>query len=66
MINVIPYGAVTMGENGEVLSEMEKNERLCNRFFSDDGKGVQNAEIMEQAMLTAKKCGKNHIRALRG
>lgn len=57
VINVIPYGAVTMGENGEVLSEMEKMKDYVIGF-SDDGKGVQNAEIMEQAMLTAKRCGK--------
>lgn len=56
-INVIPYGAITMGESGKILSEMEKMKDFVIGF-SDDGKGVQNADIMERAMKTAKKCGK--------
>ena len=39
------------------FEEMEKMKDYVIGF-SDDGKGVQSAEIMEQAMLTAKKCGK--------
>ena len=57
VINVMPYGAITTGENGKTLSEMEKMSDYVIAF-SDDGKGVQDGEVMEKAMRTAKKCGK--------
>ena len=57
VIRVLPYGAITVGEKGEKLSEMERmSPHVC--AFSDDGKGVQNGEQMRKAMLEAKKCGK--------
>ncbi|MBQ0084017.1 MAG: dihydroorotase [Clostridiales bacterium] len=57
VINVYPYGAVTVGEQGEELSDMEA---LSDKViaFSDDGRGVQSPEMMKAAMQTAKKCGK--------
>ena len=57
MIGVHPFGAITVGEKGETLSDIEGMAKLvCG--FSDDGKGVQNDDMMKAAMLTAKKCGK--------
>ena len=57
VIRVIPYGSITMEQKGEVLSEMEKMAPyVCG--FSDDGRGVQNREIMKAAMLKAKSLGK--------
>ena len=56
-INVLPYGAITVGENGKELSEMEEMKDYVIGF-SDDGKGVQNREIMESAMRKAKDMGK--------
>lgn len=56
-INVLPYGAITVGENGKELSEMEKMKDYVIGF-SDDGKGVQNKDIMESAMKKAKAMGK--------
>ncbi len=56
-IHVYPYGTITMGENGEALSDMEAMaQKVCG--FSDDGRGVQNADMMEQAMRKAKALGK--------
>lgn len=57
VIGVFPYGAITVGENGEKLSDMD---RLCNNVagFSDDGRGVQSQELMAKAMEKAKKLGK--------
>ena len=56
-IHVYPYGTITMGENGEALSDMEAMaQEVCG--FSDDGRGVQNADMMEQAMRKAKALGK--------
>ncbi len=56
-VRVYPYGAITLGEKGALLSEMEA---LSPRViaFSDDGRGVQSDEIMLQAMLEAKRLGK--------
>ncbi|MEA4815521.1 MAG: dihydroorotase [Lachnospiraceae bacterium] len=56
-VKVYPYGAITIGENGEKLSDMEGLSGYAVAF-SDDGKGVQNDKIMEEAMLKAKVLGK--------
>ena len=56
-INVIPYGTITTGEKGEELAEMEAMAPYV-AAFSDDGKGVQNDDMMRAAMLKAKKLGK--------
>ena len=56
-IHVYPYGAITRGEQGEVLAELEKMApRVCG--FSDDGRGVQSEAMMQTAMETAKALGK--------
>lgn len=56
-IYVHPYGAITVGEKGEKLSEMEEMSGHVVAF-SDDGRGVQSEEMMIEAMLKAKKLGK--------
>ena len=56
-INVIPYGTITKGEKGEVLSDMEDMAEYV-AGFSDDGRGVQNGEKMLEAMEKAKALGK--------
>ena len=56
-IHVYPYGAITVGEQGEQLAELEKMApRVCG--FSDDGRGVQSDEMMACAMEKAKELGK--------
>lgn len=57
VINVYPYGAITAGEKGEQLSDM--NGMAENAVaFSDDGRGVQSEELMREAMKKAKSLGK--------
>ncbi|MBR2043007.1 MAG: dihydroorotase [Clostridia bacterium] len=57
VIKVYPFGTITKGQAGETLSDMEAmSSFVCG--FSDDGKGVQNEAMMEQAMEKAKKLGK--------
>ena len=56
-IPVYPYGAITIGENGRELSDMDALAPYVVAF-SDDGKGVQNEEIMLAAMKKAKKLHK--------
>lgn len=56
-IKVLPYGAITVGEKGERLADMEAmSDKVC--AFSDDGKGMQNDEMMREAMTAAKRLGK--------
>ena len=56
-IKVLPYGAITVGEKGERLADMEvMSDKVC--AFSDDGKGVQNDEMMREAMTAVKRLGK--------
>ena len=52
-IRVHPYGAITVGQKGETLADLEG---LAPRVvaFSDDGHGVQSRERMREAMLRAK------------
>ncbi len=57
VINVYPYAAITVGQRGEELSEMEEMGRYAFAF-SDDGRGVQSEEMMREAMKRAKAIGK--------
>ena len=56
-IHVYPYGAITVGEKGETLADLEAMAPYV-AGFSDDGRGVQSAQMMEQAMLRAKSLSK--------
>ncbi len=54
VINVYPLASITKGEKGIELSDLEN---LANKVkaFSDDGKGVQNDDMMLKAMQIAKE-----------
>lgn len=57
VVSVYPYGAITLGEEGRQLSDMEgMADDVIG--FTDDGKGVQNDNIMHEAMKKAKALGK--------
>ena len=57
VIHVYPYGAITVGQMGETLSDL--TGMASNVIaFSDDGRGVQSDEMMRSAMLKAKSLGK--------
>ena len=57
VIHTCPYGAITAGEKGETLADLEDMAPYVVAF-SDDGKGVQKTERMREAMLRAKALGK--------
>lgn len=57
VIHVYPYGAITVGEKGERIADLEGMASGVIGF-SDDGHGVQQEERMLQAMLRAKALGK--------
>ena len=56
-IHVYPYGSITKGELGQELSDMDdlKDKVIA---FSDDGRGVQNEDMMLKAMKKAKELNK--------
>ena len=56
-IHVYPYGAITVGEKGEEIADLEGMAPHVIGF-SDDGRGVQSDEMMRAAMLRAKALGK--------
>ena len=56
VINVHPYASITVGQKGEELSSFEELSEAV--AFSDDGRGVQSAEMMKKAMENAKEMGK--------
>ena len=57
VIDVLPYGAITVGERGEQLADLEGMAKDVVAF-SDDGRGVQNEAMMREAMTRAKALGK--------
>ena len=48
-IRVYPYAAITVGERGETLADLEGTAELCVAY-SDDGHGVQSESMMRAAM----------------
>ncbi len=56
-IGVYPYGAITVGQQGEQLAALEDMAENVIAF-SDDGRGVQNDAMMREAMQRAKALGK--------
>ena len=56
-IHVYPYGAITEGQMGKVLADMEGMADNAIAF-SDDGRGVQSESLMREAMLRAKSLNK--------
>ena len=57
VIHVYPYGAITVGEQGEALADLDGMAPNVIGF-SDDGRGVQQDDMMRSAMLKAKALGK--------
>ncbi len=57
VIKTIPYASITKNQQGNELSDFD-NLAPYVIAFSDDGKGVQNRELMKSAMLKAKALNK--------
>ena len=57
VINVLPYGSITVGQMGEEISDLEGMAQGVIAF-TDDGKGVQDKDMMREAMQRAKSLGK--------
>ena len=56
-VHVHPYGAISVGQKGEQLADLDAMvpEVIA---FSDDGKGVQSESLMREAMEQCRRLGK--------
>ncbi len=55
-VRVYPYAAITVGQKGEALVDFEAlGDTIA---FSDDGRGVQSASMMREAMERARAMGR--------
>lgn len=54
LVNTYPYGAVSVGQRGSLPADFDN---LCPNVYAitDDGVGVNNLDILEKAMKSAKK-----------
>ena len=57
-VRVFPYAAITLGERGQEIVDVEALSETSILGFSDDGRGIQEAGVMYQAMQRAKDVNK--------
>ena len=57
LVHVHPYGAVSVGEKGERLADLEGLAPGVIAF-SDDGRGVQSESLMREGMMQCRRLGK--------
>jgi dihydroorotase len=54
LVHVLPYAAITKAEKGEELTDFAALKQAGAIGFTDDGVGIQNAQMMKNAMALAK------------
>jgi dihydroorotase len=57
LARVYPYGAISVGQNGETLAEFGEMVSAGAVAFSDDGKPVENSHLMRTALEYARTFG---------
>ena len=57
VINVLPSGTVTMGQEGKVLSDMEGMKKAGIVAISEDGKSVMDPETLRKGLVEAARLG---------
>lgn len=57
VVNVLPYAAITKNELGRELTDFAALKDAGAIGFTDDGVGVQNAQMMKDAMTLAASLG---------
>jgi len=57
LVDVVPIGAVTIGEEGERLAEIAGMGAVGVRMFSDDGRCVSRSDVMRDALVEIAKLG---------
>ncbi|SHF50017.1 dihydroorotase [Ornithinibacillus halophilus] len=58
VVRVLPYVAITKGLQGEELVDIENLSKEGIFAFTDDGVGIQSADVMYRAMKKAASSGK--------
>lgn len=58
LIRVLPYAAITEGLQGETIVNMEELSNASCFAFTDDGVGIQSADMMYRAMKQATAVNK--------
>ena len=56
-IHVYPVGAVTIGQAGETVTDIEGMVKAGAKAISEDGKSVMNSAVYEKAMKEAARLG---------
>mgnify|MGYP006270752501 CR=1 FL=1 len=56
LINIYPAGAITLGEKGERLSEINELKKAGAIAITDDGLDIQNEGLLRRAIEYAKTC----------
>ena len=56
-IHVLQVGAITKGQQGKELADIEGMVKAGSPAISEDGKSVMNAEIYREAMMEAARLG---------
>ncbi|MFH1645296.1 MAG: dihydroorotase, partial [Candidatus Omnitrophota bacterium] len=57
VINILPIGAISVGQNGERLAEFFDMKEAGIVALSDDGHSVSNSYLMRKALEYARMCG---------
>jgi len=57
VVNVFPIGAITKGQEGKELTDIEEMVKAGICAISEDGKTVVNAQLLKEAMIKAKELG---------
>ncbi len=57
LVDIIPFGSITKGENGNELADLIAMAPYV-AGFTDDGKGVMDDALMEEAMKISRELGK--------
>ena len=57
VVRVLPFGCITIGRAGKILTDMEWLAESGAVAFSDDGDTVGDANLMRRAMELSKKIG---------
>ena len=55
--NILPVGAITKSQKGEGLTDFAALKHAGAVALSDDGKPVENADLMREALIKAKENG---------
>lgn len=57
LVHVLQVGAITKGQQGKELADIEDMAAAGSPAISEDGKSVMNSALARDAMVLAKKCG---------